>query len=97
MTHFSYFLLQVNRASFLNLQNSGELIRIYENSRKDKKINDNFNKPQSKEVQSNNYSLLPSFDSTGYDLHSEWLPLALDPYLRWGDATEYASILSQPP
>lgn len=99
MTHFSYFLLQVNRASFLKLQNPGELIRIYENSRKDKKtqINDNFNKPQSKEVQSNYYSLLPSFDSTGYDLNSEWLPLAQDPCLRWGDSTEYASILSQPP
>lgn len=63
MTHFFYFLLQGNRASFLKLQNPGELNRIYENSRKVKKkqINDNFNKLQSKEVQSNNYSLLPSF------------------------------------
>ena len=37
MTHFSSFLLQVNRASFLKLQNPGKPIRMSENSRKYKK------------------------------------------------------------
>lgn len=60
-------------------------------------INDNFNKAQSKKVQSKNYSFPPGSDSTGYDLNSERLPLALAPCLRWGDGTEHAFILSQPP